>query len=147
MTLEDRSAKLHCLYPVPGEKYTDTNGASVTLYVTYDEFSMLLTGDLGKEGEAEILKTGTTVDCDVLKAGHHGSDTSSSEALLTAASPALTLISCGEDNSYGHPHAGTLERLRAAGSGILVTMDWGALTVRSDGKNFRAEAFCPEEKE
>lgn len=147
MTLEDRSAKLHCLYPVPGEKYTDTNGASVTLYVTYDEFSMLLTGDLGKEGEAEILKTGTTVDCDVLKAGHHGSDTSSSEAWLTAASPALTLISCGEDNSYGHPHAGTLERLRAAGSGILVTMDWGALTVRSDGKNFRAEAFCPEEKE
>ena len=84
---------------------------------------------------------GVETDCDVLKAGHHGSSTSSSEAWLQAASPVLTLISCGKDNSYGHPHQETLMRLQAAGSRVLVTTDCGALTVRSDGERFQVEGF------
>ena len=157
MSLRDGSARLDCLYPYAGETYPDTNAASVTLKITCGELSILLTGDLGQEGEEEILEAAgmnanggteaaagqkeTALNCDILKAGHHGSSTSSSEEWLAAVSPALTLISCGKDNSYGHPHKETLKRLRAAGSQILVTTDHGALTVRSSGKGFRVEGF------
>ena len=141
--LKDDSGELECLYPEWGEEYGDTNGASVVLRFVYKEFALLLTGDLGNGGEQKILENGDITDCQVLKAGHHGSSTSSSAEWLAAASPELTLISCGEDNSYGHPHQETLERLAQAGSGILATKDWGALTVRSDGRSFRTEAFCP----
>lgn len=146
MILEDSSARLDCLYPCAGVEYADTNAASVTLRVTCGKFSMLLTGDLGEEGEEEILRMGVETDCDVLKAGHHGSSTSSSEAWLQAASPVLTLISCGKDNSYGHPHQETLMRLQAAGSRVLVTTDCGALTVRSDGERFQVEGFTESER-
>ena len=141
--LRDASAELRCLYPEQGEEYKDTNGSSVVLRLVYGEFSMLLTGDLDSVGEHRILENGEITDCQVLKAGHHGSGTSTSEEWLAAVSPKLTLISCGADNSYGHPHQETLERLARAGSEILITKDWGALTVRSNGKSFHAEAFCP----
>ena len=157
MSLRDSSARLDCLYPYAGETYADTNAASVTLKITCGELSILLTGDLGQEGEEEILEAAGVkgnagaepaagqpaagLDCDILKAGHHGSSTSSSKEWLEAVSPSLTLISCGKDNSYGHPHEETIARLRAAGSRILVTTDHGALTVRSSGKGFRVEGF------
>lgn len=144
MVLKDSSAELHCLYPESGEEYRDKNASSVVLRLLYEDFSMLLTGDLEKEGEEEILEREAVLDCDVLKAGHHGSHTSSSEEWLAAVSPALTLVSCGKDNSYGHPHAETLERLLRAGSQVLVTKDVGALTIRSDGNGFRVFAFRPE---
>ena len=79
--------------------------------------------------------------CDVLKAGHHGSKYSDSEEWLQALRPFLTLISCGVDNSYGHPHREALERLQAAGSRVLITTDCGAITLRKSGHGFRAEAY------
>ena len=102
---------------------------------------MRLTGDLEKEGEEKILEYGGGLSCDILKAGHHGSSTSTSEEWLEAVSPELTLISCGKDNSYGHPHEETLERLREAESQILITMEEGAIGIRSDGTGFRAAAL------
>ena len=139
--LRDGSASLSCLYPVRGEEYGDANAASVVLRLTYGEFSMLLTGDLEKEGEEKILEYGGGLSCDILKAGHHGSSTSTSEEWLEAVSPELTLISCGKDNSYGHPHEETLERLQEAESQILITMEEGAIGIRSDGTGFRVAAL------
>lgn len=142
MVLEDKSTKICCLHPEEGADYADKNAGSLVLRLSYGEFSMLLTGDLEETGEREILQREVDTDCDILKAGHHGSRFSTTEEWLTAAHPRLTLISCGEDNSYGHPHEETLERLQEAGSQILVTTKEGAVTIYSDGKGFRAEGVC-----
>ena len=104
---------------------------------------MLLTGDLEEAGELAILdrQKERPMDCDVLKVGHHGSDTSTSDAWLQAVRPEIALISCGKENAYGHPHKETLERLRARGSMILATPDCGAITVRSNGEIFTVEGY------
>jgi len=139
--LKDASTRISCLHPGKGETYEDPNAGSLVLRIDYGEFSMLLTGDLEEEGEKWILEKYRLDACDILKAGHHGSKTSTSEEWLSAVRPKLTLISCGENNSYGHPHAETLERLEAAGSHILSTPEEGAVTIHSDGKTFWAESF------
>jgi competence protein ComEC len=139
--LQDKTTVIRCLYPSAGEEVSDSNGSSMVLQVVYGEFSMILTGDLEEEGEKMILKRQNLTDCSVLKAGHHGSKTSSSLPWLEALSPELTLISCGQDNSYGHPHEEALERLRQVESAAARTDEQGALTIRSNGKTFRAESF------
>ena len=147
--LQDDSARLICLHPDAGTGYTDVNVASVVLALSYGDFSVLLTGDLEEAGEQEILereqknseKVWPPDGFTILKAGHHGSKTSSSEAWLGKVKPRLTLISCGKDNSYGHPHKEALERLEAAGSTILQTTECGAIIVESNGKNFQVHAF------
>lgn len=139
--LEDKSTRLFCLHPTEGATYTDKNAGSLVLRLSYGEFSMLLTGDLEEIGEREILQREEEVACDILKVGHHGSRFSTTEEWLEATHPRLTLISCGENNSYGHPHKETLERLWEAGSQTLVTTRQGAITIYSDGKSFRVEGF------
>ena len=75
--------------------------------------TFLFTGDAEKDEEADWLESGVFdgMHADVFKAGHHGSRTSSSEALLEQIQPAYAVISCGTDNSYGHPHEEALDRL------------------------------------
>lgn len=87
-----------------------TNNASVLTRINYSEMSFLLTGDAEKSVENELARAGAHLDVDVLKAGHHGSNTSTHAAILSAASPGAVVISVGE-NSYGHPHSDVLERL------------------------------------
>jgi competence protein ComEC len=77
----------------------------------------------------------------VLKAAHHGSAGTNSEALLSLTMPVYTVISCGKNNSYGHPHAELLERLKACGSRTLITWESGAVTFYTDGEKIRVEEF------
>lgn len=139
--LEDKGVKLFCLHPGREGQYADRNAGSLVFRLAYKEFSMLLTGDLEETGEKEILEQGTDIRCEVLKVGHHGSRFSTSEEWLRKVQPKLTLISCGRNNSYGHPHEETLERLEDAGSRKLLTMEEGAVTIRSDGVSFWAEGY------
>lgn len=142
--LRDSSARLWCLHPDGGKVYDDVNEASIVLRLECGNFTVMLTGDLGEEGEMEILKElgkDGMEPCDVLKAGHHGSKYSDSEAWLQALQPSLTLISCGLDNSYGHPHREALERLEAVGSRVLLTTEGGAITVKKSRRGFRAEQY------
>lgn len=141
VVLADKSTRLFCLHPTEGVAYTDKNAGSLVLRLSYGEFSMLLTGDLEETGEREILQREKEIACDILKVGHHGSRFSTTEEWLKMVQPRLTLISCGENNSYGHPHKETLERLWETGSQTLVTTREGAITIYSDGKSFRAEGF------
>lgn len=147
MVLRDSSMTLTCLHPARTPDNDDTNGQSVVLRLDYQNFSMMLTGDLEAEGEQEILSSHGMASCDVLKAGHHGSKTSSSEAWLSALSPGLTLISCGEDNRYGHPHRETLERIEDVGSAVLTTPENGAITIRSDGKSWSVTGYRKTKKD
>lgn len=139
--LKDKRVQLCCLHPAQETSYGDKNAGSLVLRLTYGSFSMLLTGDLEETGEREILESSEELGSDILKAGHHGSRFSTTEEWLQRVQPALTLISCGQDNSYGHPHEETLERLREAGSRVLLTTEQGAITVRSDGRSFWVEGF------
>ncbi len=106
----------------------------MVLSLTCRKFDMLFTGDVEGAGE-ELLKNRLDT-YEILKVAHHGSKNSSSKELLDIVQPELSLISAGEKNRYGHPHQETITRLEEAGSRILSTQDYGAITVRTDGNSF-----------
>ena len=115
-------------------KTTDLNNSSIVLRMDHGENSFLFTGDAESEAEQAILSAGYDVNCDVLKAGHHGSKTSTSSAFLTAVSPDVAIISCGVDNSYGHPSPETIQKL--SGIEVYRTDLNGTITVVSDGSKY-----------
>ena len=110
------------------DEYDNTNDYSAVIKVVYGDTSFLFTGDA--EEYAESLITGD-VDSDVLKVGHHGSSTSTGEAFLERVSPSYAVISCGFDNSYGHPHTETIEKL--GGIPVFRTDEMGTIVATSDG--------------
>jgi len=99
---------------------------------------MLFTGDAEKKVESELVQTaGTGLASDVLKAPHHGSKTSSSPRYLKLIHPSLCVISCGEGNDYGHPHAETLKKYHALKAKTYVTKDNGTITITSNGDGYQ----------
>lgn len=124
---EDNVAKL------PG-----TNDASVTMRLVYGENEFMLTGDAPAWVEDRLVGAyGDSLRSDVLKAGHHGSKTSTDALFLDAVDPSTVVISAGEDNSYGHPHAEVLDRIRESGAQAVSTIDEGTITFVSDGMTVR----------
>lgn len=101
--------------------------------LTYGKTCFLFMGDAEREHEFKILND--DIDCEVLKAGHHGSKTSTSEALLKAVSPEIVVIQVGEKNRYGHPYKAVLERLTASVVKVFRTDTDGAIIIESDGRN------------
>lgn len=123
-----------CLAPNSPE-YSDTNNYSIVLKISYKNRSVLLTGDACEESELEQLSKGYDLSADVIKIGHHGSSGSSSEGYIDAVSPEAAVISCGKDNSYGHPSAAVLSLLEACGITVYRTDTNGTVAVLSDGTN------------
>ncbi len=129
------SLKCEVLAPI-ATSYTGMNNYSVTLRVDYGDTSVLYTGDAEIASESEMLDryrlTGE-LDCDLLKVGHHGSDTSSGKDFLDAVSPVYAVISVGEGNSYGHPVQAILARLEAVGATVSRTDREGNIVFTSIG--------------
>ena len=119
------------------EDSDNQNDNSLMLRVQFGQASFLFTGDAESTEEADTLATDYAVEADVLKVGHHGSDTSTSEAFLQAVHPVCAIISCGAGNDYGHPHQETLDKLSAAGATVYRTDLSGAITVLTDGITLR----------
>ncbi len=111
------------------------NDASAVVLLTYGEFSLLLTGDAGTEAETAMLQSGQPIAADVLKAGHHGANTSSSAPFLAAVAPQVVIISVGADNTYGHPTPEMLARAAEAGAVVLRTDELGTIELTSDGQS------------
>lgn len=111
----------------------DTNNTSIVIRIVYGDTSFLFTGDAEQETEEKILESGQDIESTVLKVGHHGSSTSTSQAFLDAVSPTYAVISCGKDNSYGHPHSETLAKLASAGVEVFRTDELGDIYCTSDG--------------
>ncbi|MBL1434189.1 MBL fold metallo-hydrolase [Candidatus Wolfebacteria bacterium] len=111
----------------------DINNASVILRVSYKKSSILLTGDAGKGVERIILDE--DIESDILKAGHHGSKTSSDIVFLRKVSPEHVILSVGAQNRYGHPHVNVLSALASIGTNILSTAEEGTIVFISDGES------------
>ena len=126
------AAQVEILGPV--QEYSDTNNTSIVLRIDYGETSFLFTGDMETGAEADLLDSGADVRATVLKVGHHGSDTSTSDEFLEAVAPEIALISVGTGNTYGHPVPSILEKLENRGIEIYRTDLAGSVVVTSDGK-------------
>ena len=116
---------------------TDANDYSIVMRMVYEETTFMFTGDATDDVEKDVIeKWGEeALECDVLKVGHHGSSSSSCKAFLEAVNPSLAVISCGKDNSYGHPTEKVRTRLADYTSAtILRTDELGTIVLTSDGK-------------
>lgn len=116
----------------------DNNGCSIVLRMDYYENSFLFTGDATAKVENTLLEK-EDIDVDVLKVAHHGSDSASPVLYLKTVSPKYALISCGIDNSYGHPNKNVIRRLEKYSEHILRTDESGTITIRSDGEKLESE--------
>ena len=129
---------IEIFYPfenLEGKVFKDSNNTSIVAKLVFKENSFLFSGDAYKSVERKILNKGVNIDSDVLKIGHHGSKTSSSEEFIARVSPEIAVISAGKENPYGHPHQEVLETLTKYGIKILTTAKNGDLKIISDGKN------------
>ena len=112
------------------DSYSNLNNCSAVVKLTYGETVMLFTGDAEQVIETQLLDS--DIDADVLKVGHHGAGSSSAQSFIKAVSPEVAVISCGEGNSYGHPHADTLAILNEVGADIYRTDEQGTIQVTAD---------------
>lgn len=121
----------------PVKNPTNNNNASVVMRMTFGSSSILFTGDMEDEANNEIADVvsayGDELRSDILKAGHHGSRNANNEALIAAVDPKIALISCGEGNSYGHPHKETLSLFQKYGVEIHRTDLEGNIVYRTNG--------------
>lgn len=118
----------------PGREYDNPNDASIALLLKNGSRSFLFTGDAGEEAEKDILKTDIDISADVYKVGHHGSRYSTSKDFFKAVAPSYAVISCAEGNSYGHPHAETMNTLRTNGVLVYRTDEAGTIVASTDGR-------------
>ena len=124
---------LHC-WPQAGT-YTTTNDTSIVVRIDYGETSIIVTGDAEYTSEYMMIDSGLPLKADVLRVGHHGSYTSTTQEFLEAVGPQYAVISCGKGNDYGHPHQVTLNKL--AGIELYRTDLQGTVLCVSDGHNIR----------
>lgn len=134
--ITEKELHIECLSPdeeILRTTKTADNATSMVLLLTHNDFSMLFTGDTEGDGEAlvsEKFQKENQGSVSVLKVAHHGSKNSGSEEFLMAVHPKASIISCGKNNRYGHPHKETLDRLKLAESTVLTTPECGQITIR-----------------
>jgi len=144
-SLDFGGARIEIVSPPPGYEpaASPKNNDSLGMRITYRQRSFLLTGDMEKPMELRAIAEGQPLRADVLKVGHHGSNTSSIDPFLDAVSPTFAVISDGFENSFGHPHPQVLERLAAHHSAVLRTDLQGLVTVRTDGNRISVKTYHP----
>ena len=133
----DNALKVQVLAANPTAE--DNNDASIVLKVTYNKVSFLLTADAGIEMEKEIAAK-YDVSSTILKAGHHGSSTSSSLAFLQKVKPAAVILSYGKDNTHGHPHDEVMANLKQLETKAYSTAQDGTIIVKTNGTTYSIDA-------
>lgn len=129
---------LTVLHPREGYRTEDVNESSLVISVEYEDFCGIFTGDASAESEREVIRYWEehgSRPVQLLKVGHHGSSTSTSEAFVEYCAPRVAVISCGKNNRYGHPHEEVMERLERYGCEVYRTDEGGAVSMFiRDGK-------------
>lgn len=129
------------LNSLAGAHFENVNNSSISFRLLYGKRSFYFSGDLEVEGEQKLLKSGLDLRSDVLKVGHHGSRTSSTEPFLDVVAPKWAVISCGVDNPFKHPHPETIEHLQVRDVRIYRTDLDGLVHLVSDGVSVEFEVF------
>ena len=131
------------LYPfsVADPNALSDNNHSVVLRIIYGNRAFLLTGDIERQAEADLINGGGTLAVDLIKAPHHGSRTSSTQEFIDAIKPKYAIISVGRKSPFGHPHKEVVERWRAAGVTVMTTGERGMISVSTDGKDFTVDRY------
>ena len=132
---------LACLNPVSGFTYENVNDYSLVISMKYKKFTALFTGDIGACIEKMLLMNGKIKQTTMLKAAHHGSDSSSDNEFIEKVSPQLAIISCGIDNRYGHPAKQTVDKLKNIKAFTYITSNCGQITIKSDGNTFNCKTY------
>jgi len=128
------TANLTIVNPVQPLEFGDQNDNSVVTKLQVANTSFLFMGDAEEPAEQSMLVSSVvSIKCDVLKVGHHGSYTATSQTFLDIASPTYAIISAGENNSYGHPHNETIQKLLAKNVTIYGTYLSGTIIASTDG--------------
>ena len=127
------TARLTVLGPL--SESDGANNVSVVTRLTFGERSFLFMGDAETDVEQELLTSGRLLSADVIKVGHHGSNTSSSQAFLSKVDPDFAIVPCGKGNSYGHPHDEVLTRLDKMDVEVYRADVHGHIAIATDGKN------------
>lgn len=115
------------------DTYTDLNDTSLVLMVQYGQRRFLFTGDMEAFAEKQLVDAGMSLKADVLKVGHHGSYSSTSQVFLDKVDPEYGVISCGRNNEYGHPHDAPMNRLNKAEVELYRTDLMGSVVLVTDG--------------
>ncbi len=132
--------QVEVLYPEKNDDVSDNNH-SVVLRLIYGKRKFLLTGDIEKEAERELLTTPEFLQSDVVKAAHHGSRTSSTQEFVDATGAKLVVISVGRESPFGHPHPEIVERWQNSGAKIVNTGNSGTVSVSTDGNDLQLKTF------
>lgn len=133
----DPDVKIEVLAPPTEMTFEGANNNSVVIRVKYKDFAAVFTGDAEVESENYMVsRYGGGLEANLLKAGHHGSRTSSSPGFVKAVRPEVALIPCGRNNRFGHPHSEIISRFRGADTYVYRTDYDGDVTVMSNGFSF-----------
>ncbi len=135
-TLNVGDATLQFLAP-NSAKYEDMNNYSIACKLKYGNTSYVFMGDAEALSEGEILAKQLDISANVLKLGHHGSHSSTSQAFLDKVNPRYAIVSCGKNNDYGHPHKETIDKLNKKGIDILRTDVSGTIVSTSNGNDIK----------
>ena len=132
----DEAVSVAVLNPICGQVYEDANASSIVLRIDFGKTAILLTGDMEQETETLLLGAlgKEALDADVLKLGHHGSQSATGVGFLDAVSPKYAIVSLGKGNEYGHPHRAVKNLLKARDIPLYRTDQHGLITVFSDGE-------------
>lgn len=133
---------IRILYPLQvmeGIEMKNLNNSSVVAKLFYGGKRFLFVGDLEKEGEMDLIKSGEILTADVLKIGHHGAKTSSTKEFLGKVNPAIAVIEVSPDNEFGHPHSEVLERLKNLDIKVFRTDLEGDIEMMTDGESLRVK--------
>ena len=138
----DNEIDFEFLYPLKsfsGLRVESLNNTSIVNRIVWGDSEMILTGDLEEEGEEELLHSGQDIIADILKAGHHGSATSSMDEFVEAVNPETAVISVGDGNSFGHPSGRTLKKFERFDIDVLRTDKKGVISLVSDSINWQID--------
>ncbi len=129
--------KIDILYPARDDtpEAVSDNNNSLVLRIAFGEKKFLLTGDIEKEAENELLKYPASLNADIVKLPHHGSRTSSTESFVEAVNAQHAIVSVGQRSMFGHPHREVVERWKNSGAEVLITGERGTISVSTDGED------------
>ncbi len=142
-SFEIGGVKIFVLNPVSEESAAESsaNNDSIVLRLVFGSREFLLTGDIEKETENDLLQNASLLESDIVKVAHHGSRTSSTQEFIEVTKAEYAIIPVGRKSRFGHPHKEVVERWKNAGARVLTTGEGGTITISTDGKNLEIQTF------